>query len=118
MVKTLKFELSSLPKDGIYSRLASIGERCILQRCGASVCDDGEYTVEFRLDESFREDEYMLSDRDGGVLVTGGDFRALAYGMGKFLHSSKYSDDGMEPSAVRIRTAPDWAFLIENSEKA
>lgn len=106
--KSIAVDTGALPKDApFFDKLAPIFKTRIEERSGAAVVDEGaEFTVSFVLNCALAEEAYELRDIEGGVEISGADFNALVFGMGRFLHESRYNEDGMQPSAWRGSTAP------------
>ena len=108
-VQTITLDLSALPleQEPIYGKLLSIAKVRIEERSGARVVPvGGQLTVHFALSAALTPEAYTISDAPDGLLIQGNDFRALMYGLGRFLHASRYDDSGMH----RRRYLPERRF--------
>jgi len=116
--KTVFVDLSALPTktEGIYSKLYTIFKTRVEERCGASILEgthaDNGFSVRFELDGAMADESYDISDTVNGVVIKGKNFPALMFGLGRLLHSSKYSSEGIEISEWRGYSVPDCDFRV------
>lgn len=90
--------------------IASVLARQITQRCDARVTTDGEaqFTAELVVAPGIGTDGFRIEDRTGGGIVISGDSaRGLLYGVGQFLHTSRYDRGAFEASAWRGTSVPE-----------
>lgn len=110
-LKTISIDTTSLPaSEPVYAKLYPIVSKRIQDRC-ATVCSagpEGEYVVRFRLDSSIPSEGFRICDLADatGIEIAGGDFLALMYGAGQFLHKSRYVKDGILPTDWRGQSVP------------
>ncbi|MBI2421641.1 MAG: hypothetical protein HYV27_02345 [Candidatus Hydrogenedentes bacterium] len=71
---------------------------------------DGAFNVEFGVDPTLPPEEYTIMDAPNGVRITGGQPRAVLYGLGKFLRTSGYAAQLFTPSSWRGASAPNGSF--------
>ena len=72
----------------------------INERVLAEFCEDG-LLIELSIDEAIdRKESYAIEKNGEGFLVKGSDELGLYYGVGKLLHSAKWSTDGFMPLAT------------------
>jgi hypothetical protein len=93
----------------VADNIGKVFARQIQQRCDAKVVtqEGAPLTVEFALAEGIGADGYRIEDRPGGgVRIVGSEERALLYGVGKFLRSSRYDQGGFTPGAWRGQSVP------------
>jgi len=107
-ISKIALDTSSLTNSEYTEKLEALFRRCIEQRCGASVgCSCcAEYIVSLSISADMKSECYTITSANGKTVIEGGDFNALVFGMGKFLHTSKYSDDGILPSSVNGSFSP------------
>ena len=78
----------------------------ILERIDAEFCTDG-ISIELSIDANLGDPEsYSVEKRGEGFLVRGADSLGLCYGVGKLLHSAKWSENGFEPCATNGVVTP------------
>ncbi len=90
--------------------IASILERQILQRCDAVHLTHGniDLSIELKVDKSIGSEIFQIEDGKLGVVrISGGDPRGVLFGIGKFLRSSRFTQDGFVPGTWRGTSAPD-----------
>lgn len=83
--------------------------RAVSERCPVQVVLDGEadFTVELALQEGGGPEGFAIADRAaGGVQIASRDRPGLLPGLGKFLHTSTYSQEGFTASAWRGVSQP------------
>lgn len=81
------------------------------QRISVSYTDGG-MTVEFKIDESFAlEESYKISEiKENYWLISAKDELGLYYGIGKFLHSAKWTEQNFVPRGTMGVISPDCSF--------
>ncbi len=111
-VQSVKIVLS--PDAGVVARRSSeILAREITERSGAKVSTEGkaDFTVEFAIQPGIGTEGFTIADNGGGILkITGNDDSGLLYGMGKFLHTSRYDQGGFTPGVWRGTSVPQGTF--------
>lgn len=92
----------------ITKRISEILSREITERCSASVSleDDATLTVELAVERGIGTEGFKIADHKGVICITGNDENGLLYGVGKFLHTSGYSQEGFTPSVWRGTSVP------------
>lgn len=93
----------------IAKRASEIMTREITERCGANVSAEGEadLTVELALETGIGTEGFKISDGEkGAIRIAGNDERGLLYGVGKFLHTSRYDQGGFTPGSWRGTDVP------------
>lgn len=73
---------------------------------------EGGLTIEFKIDDSFcKKESYKIEETSqDNWLVTGADEMGLYHGVGKFLHSAKWTEETFSPVATKGVIAPDCSF--------
>jgi len=107
--KNLCADISALPQnEPFYNKLAPIFQTRIEERSGAKAVDPAaaEFTVSFVLNRTLAAEAYEISDTENGVQISGADFNALVFGLGRFLHQSRYSTEGVQPLTWRGISVP------------
>jgi hypothetical protein len=98
-VQSVKIILS--PGAGsIAQRASGIMAREITERSGAKVFTEGkaDFTVELAVVPGVGTEGFsIIDDGSGKIKITGNDENGLLYGVGKFLHASRYNQDGFTP---------------------
>ena len=90
--------------------IANVLARQITERCDARVVTDVEaqFAVELEVAPGIGTDGFRIEDRPGGgVKISGDNARGLLYGVGKFLHTSRYDRGGFEAGAWRGTSIPE-----------
>ncbi len=110
--QSVKIVLS--PEAGAVAQRASkILVREITERSGAKVSTEGkaDFTVELALESGIGNEGYTIADDGSGILkITGNDENGLLYGVGKFLHTSRYDQSGFTPGDWRGTSVPKGTF--------
>ncbi|MHC4123115.1 MAG: hypothetical protein ACYSSI_06025 [Planctomycetota bacterium] len=107
-VKVVRLKLQCKRSDTIDS-IADIFQRQVRQRCGAVVktFGTGDLTVEFAIDNSIGKEGFKIEDSsDNTIRIVGNNERGLLYGIGKFLRTSQYSQNGFIPGNWRGTSVP------------
>lgn len=105
----------ALPPDAgpVVQNIAQVLARQVSQRCAATVATAGEaqFTAELAVQPGLGAEGYAINNGpDGSVRIIGNDDRGLLYGVGKFLHSSSYDENGFTPSDWRGESTPQCGF--------
>ncbi len=115
MITRFRADLSALPltEKPVMEKLGTLLRSRIEERCGARREESRDaYCLSFRLEEGLPREGYRIAEAPNGLVISGGDFPALAYGLGRFLHSARYTETGFEPGAFRGISAPDCPFRV------
>ena len=102
------------PKPGtVMENIARVFSRQVSQRCDARVTGAGNAPLRVILaiepglgSEGFR----ITDDAKDGIRIIGNDVRGLLYGVGKFLHSSRYDQGGFTPGIWRGTSVPQGSY--------
>ena len=99
--------------------IARVFSRQVSQRCDARITSTGSAPLRVILAiepglgaEGFR----ITDDSKDGVGIVGNDERGPLYGVGKFLHSSRYNQGGFTPGSWRGTSVPQCSFRAINAE--
>ena len=87
----------------------SILARQITDRCDAKVLSAAEpaQTIKLRVEPGIGAEGFRIRDDERSAIeIVGNDERGLLYGVGKFLHSSRYDQGGFTPGAWRGTSVP------------
>lgn len=90
-------------------RIAAVFAEQVTRRCDAKVVADGDadIVVELSLDPTIGKEGYRISDGPNrSVRICGQGSRGLLYGVGKFLHTSRFEKEGFTPSVWRGVSVP------------
>jgi len=107
-VKSVRVVAPEKPGD-VVAQITALLARKIEQRCDAKVVKDATapLTVELSIEPKTPAEGFTIADRTGGgVRILGNDERGLLYGVGKFLHGSRFDSSGFTPSTFRGSSAP------------
>jgi hypothetical protein len=82
--------------------------RELLDRAGIEVvnCTDSPDVI-LSIEPGLKAEAYRISRAEGGVCVAGGDPAGLLYGVGRFLHESTWSQDGIVLCDEIAESTPD-----------
>jgi hypothetical protein len=102
-----------LPKGAgpVLQNIAALLARQVQQRSSAKVELGGAAAlrVELAIEPGIGREGFKISDGpDATLRITGNDPRGVLYGVGKFLHTSRYSEAGFTPGAKIILST--WLF--------
>ena len=89
---------------------ASLLENQILQRCGTDRLDNaaGNLNLVLDLQPGIGREGYSITDKDTGLIrIAGNEERGLLYGVGKFLHTSRFAGGFYTPGAWRGTSVPE-----------
>jgi len=96
--------------DNGYTKHSELLKRSIEERIPAEMADGG-MTVELSVDKLIGTAEsYVIAEKNGTWQITGSDSLGLYYGIGKFLHSAKWTDEAFTPKATDGVSSPDCSF--------
>jgi hypothetical protein len=90
-------------------KIGQVFARQIQSRCNAKVATQGEapLTVELAIESGIGNEGFKIADGPSGTIcIVGNDARGLLYGVGKFLHTSSYPDNGFVPGTWRGTSVP------------
>lgn len=83
--------------------------RQIERRCSAKVTATGEamLVVELAVEPGIGVEGFWITNRaGGGIRIIGNEARGLLYGVGKFLHTATYNEQGFSPGTWRGASVP------------
>ncbi len=106
--KTVRLMLPS-PSSPVVENIGRVFARQVQERCDAKVVATGDapLTVELAIEPGIGIEGFRIEDRSGGgVRIVGNDQRGLLYGVGKFLHTSRYDQDGFTAGTWRGTSVP------------
>lgn len=95
--------------NSVVENIADVFTRQVQSRCDAQVITQGNapLSVEFAIEPGIGAEGYRIADgANGSVRITGNDERGLLYGVGKFLHTSTYDDQGFTSGSWRGASVP------------
>ncbi|MBJ7392938.1 MAG: hypothetical protein JHC85_15320, partial [Chthoniobacterales bacterium] len=107
----LRFHVAA-EKTPLVNRTEEILQRRIQEQCGIVPEESAaDATLILAKEPGIGEEGFRISeDPDGKIHITGNDDRGLLYGVGKFLHTSRYEEGRFTPSAWRcVRKSPTGA---------
>ncbi|MCC6446989.1 MAG: hypothetical protein IT210_26490 [Armatimonadetes bacterium] len=109
-MKTVHIEL--LNRNKTIENIAGVLVRQIEARCGAKAGESkGEASIRLAVRQGIGEEGFEIADGpNGSVQITGNDERGLLYGVGKFLRSSRFDEEGFTPGGWRGRSVPEKPF--------
>ena len=109
-----KIDLILPPQPGAaMENIARVFARQVTQRCDARMTSTGNapLRVILAIEPGLGSEGFKISDdRKDGVRIIGNDERGLLYGVGKFLHSSRYDQGGFTPGDWRWTSLPQGSF--------
>ena len=111
-VNTIRLITPEKPSD-VVARIAALFSRKVSQRCDAKIVNEpnAALTVELAIEAKTPAEGYTIADRiAGGVRIAGNDERGLLYGVGKFLHTSRFDQGGFTAGTYRGSSAPLCSF--------
>ncbi len=80
-------------------------------RCGAkSDCSPDAYQVFLEEDLELPAEAYSFEQLENGIRIRGNGKTGLLYGIGRFLHQSRYGEEGFLPSSFSGVSTPDSPF--------
>jgi len=100
------------PRDVAQRRIADVFVRQVKERCPAEVVvgQSGPVTVELRIEPGGPAEGFRIEDSSGAtptIRIAAADRLGLLYGVGKFLHTSRYGSCGFSAGAWRGASAPE-----------
>jgi hypothetical protein len=93
----------------IAQRASQILAREITERSGAKVSTEGkaDFTIELAVEPGIGAEGFTIADsKNSSVKITGNDENGLLYGVGKFLHTSRYDQKGFTPGKWHGKDIP------------
>lgn len=91
----------------IARRASELLAREITERSGAGIVrDKAGLTVELLIRPGIGTEGYTIEGTAAAVRITGNDDNGLLYGVGKFLHTSRYDQGGFTPGGWRGTSVP------------
>ena len=87
--------------------------RQIARRCEATVvaAGDAQLAIELAIEPGMGSEGFKIADGPAGVIrISGNDERGVLYGVGKFLHGSRYDKGGFTPGPWRGTSVPASPF--------
>ena len=85
-------------------------KRNIEQRIPVEYTEDG-LKIELYINQVIgAEESYIITEQDGAWKITGSDVAGLYYGIGKFLHTAKWSEEDFVPMPPQGVVTPDCDF--------
>ena len=111
-VECIRLALPANP-DAMMKSFARIFTRQVSQRCGTRVITAGDapFRVNLAIESGFGVEGFNIADTGtNGVRIIGNDARGLLYGVGKFLHSSRYDRGGFTPGVWRGTSVPQGSY--------
>lgn len=106
--KSVRLMLPSHPSP-VVKNIGRVFTRQIQERCKAKIATTGDATliVELVVESGVGDEGFRIEDRaNGGVRIVGNDERGLLYGVGKFLHTSRYDQKGFTAGTWRGASVP------------
>jgi hypothetical protein len=107
-VKSLRLVLPPQPSP-VAQNIGRVFIRQIENRCGAKVVKEGKapLTVELTIKPGIGDEGFKIADGPNGTIrIIGNDARGMLYGVGQFLHTSSYGNQGFTPSTWRGVSVP------------
>ena len=107
-VTSVRLNLPPSPMP-LVENIGRVFTRQVQSRCAAQVVVQGDapLVVELAIEPDIGAEGFKIADgAKGTVRIIGNDERGLLYGVGKFLHTSAFGDEGVTPSAWRGTSIP------------
>ena len=117
-VASVRLVLPEKP-NAVIENIARVFARQVSQRCNATISKAGnsQLRVILTIESGPGVEGYkIIDDGKDGVRVVGNDERGLLYGVGKFLHSSRYDQGGFTPSDWRGTSRPEGVFCALDAD--
>jgi hypothetical protein len=108
-VHSIRLVLPHKPGAGM-ENIARIFARQVSQRCDAktTLAGNAPLRVTLAIEPGLGTEGFKIADDShGGVRIIGNDARGLLYGVGKFLHSSRYDQGGFTAGHWRGTSVPE-----------
>jgi hypothetical protein len=108
MAKSIALCLPENPTP-VVLRIAELCRRQIAERCGVVLGTPGsaDTVITLAISPGVGSEGFQIADAAAGsILITGHDARGLLYGVGKFLHTSRYAPAEFTPSTWRGTSVP------------
>jgi hypothetical protein len=107
-VTSLRLVLPPQPSR-VMQNIARVLTRQIESRCDAKVIKEGDapLAVKLTIEPGIGNEGFKIADGPSGAIrIIGNDERGVLYGVGKFLHSSSYGNQGFVPTNWRGVSVP------------
>jgi hypothetical protein len=105
MDKVSSFYISShQPEAATAARL--LRKQLISRHVGEQAAGSAALQISLLISPDLPPESFAIQGEDRHVEITGGDWRGLIYGAGKFLHTSKFYNEGFVPSTYRGFSQP------------
>lgn len=117
-VKSIHVVLPPQP-DAAMQNIARIFARQVSQRCDARVTSEtnAPLHVLLTIEPGLGTEGFKIADEgEGRIRIVGNDSRGLLYGVGKFLHNSRYDQGGFSPGDWHGTSAPQGSFRALDAE--
>ncbi|MCY3018261.1 MAG: hypothetical protein NTW87_04410 [Planctomycetota bacterium] len=106
--KSVRLVLPPQPSQ-VVENIGRVFARQVQQRCEAKVVTSGDapLVVELTVKPGLGSEGFRIEDRQsGGTRIVGNDERGVLYGVGKFLHTSRYDQGGFTAGTWRGTSVP------------
>lgn len=99
----------SLQPSPLTRKTLEILRRTLKERADVDLLAEGDRSPQLILDLSsgIGAEGFRIEDADGAVRIVGNDERGLLYGVGKFLHTSRFGEGEFQPSSWRGTFVPE-----------
>ena len=107
-VERIRLVLATRPNEGL-RYAATLFEQQVERRCPAKVVTTGDGTLRvcLKIQPGIGVEGYSIrTKRRDQIEIAGNDERGLLYGLGRLLHTSRFSTEGFSPGAWRGRSVP------------
>ncbi|MDR1891424.1 MAG: glycoside hydrolase family 20 zincin-like fold domain-containing protein [Oscillospiraceae bacterium] len=93
-----------------FTQQAEILRKCIAERIPPE-SEEGKLSIALCADQTLgAQESYLITREEDGWKITGADSAGLFYGIGKFLHSAKWTEDTLEPNPPTNLVTPACGF--------
>lgn len=109
VVKSIRIVSPNASGEIIENTLAVFTKR-VEERSGAKIIENGdaELTVELSVTPDIGKEGYEITASENGrIQIKGNDQRGVLYGVGKFLHTSRFTEDGFIAGTWRGKSVPE-----------
>lgn len=96
--------------SAVMQNIASVFAQRVEDRCPAKVSTEekGDITIELVIEPGIGTEGFRIEDdKNGNIRIAGNDQRGVLYGIGKFLRSSTYNQDGFTAGKWRGTSVPE-----------
>ena len=94
------------PYEEIFARVGRILQARIEERCGARVLEPAELAISLVIDEGLEAEGFRIAEEEGGIHISSADVPGLLAGVGKFLRTTHYLEEGFLPGGWRGVSIP------------